>query len=647
MTKTYFRHLFTVDVKVNNNTRRNLICLFALFFLSASVYASNSWTLVGDLQVPRDYHSATTFSSTRVLVSGGISAGAVQNSAEVFEQSTGVWQITGSMSQARQQHAAVLLNDGRILVAGGLGVSSELSSVEIYDPTTASWSNAASMNNPRASALISKLQDGRVLLSGGSAAGINLTNAEIYDPSADTWTLTSAMVADTAHTNAAVLLNDGRVFIKGHAGYTNSPFVDIPPGDPYYPEESPTKLPQLFDPTTNTWTAASPMITPKLGGTSIALNDGRVLVVGGDTFGGDSWGYPIFYCNAPAEIYDPNTDTWTQTGIQATPGLSPSKVALLPDGKVLSFGPSIYLNLYSACGADNGRTDVYDPVTGTWMATDTTSANHGRGGAFAALVDGKVLSIGGGTFAEIVEIYTPTGPAPELPPRSEFLHISDIDASGVENNNYPFFTWVVTASFTVQDELGQAVEGATVSSVKYASQVNPDTCTTNAQGQCSLQFTSSNPDEDISVTDISKSLMVYDPASNADPDTDSDGTTILIQRPGAPDPWIYVSDLDASSAKSGRRWRATVTINVVNWNGDPEYLTEIRGTWSGGATGTGSCVTDINGSCQITSNRISRRTSSATFSVSDVIDNTFVYDPSRNTDPDGDSDGTSITVSKP
>ncbi|MDX2465001.1 MAG: kelch repeat-containing protein [Porticoccus sp.] len=637
-----------IKIKLVKKTSFITTFLFALLGFSSSLYANNTWSLVGNLNTPRAYHSATTFNGTQVLVAGGNSASVLLNSAEIFNQGTSLWQSTSSMNQARQQHAAVLLDDGRILIAGGSGESSDLASVEIYDPTTTNWTLTSAMSSPRVSALITKLQDGRVLVSGGTTDGVNVTTAEIYDPATNSWTSTGAMVADTAHTNAAVLLNDGRVFIRGHAGYTNGSAVDIQPGDPYYPAESPTKLPQMFDPASNTWSAVSPMNRPKLGGTSILLSDGSVLAVGGERFGGASWGYPIFYCDLPAEIYNPTTDTWTVTNGLNSPGLNPSKVSLLPDGNVLAFGPSITYNVYSACGTDGGKTDLFDTPTGTWAATDIASTRHDNGGAFAALGDGSVLTIGAGTFQEVVEIYTASGTPPEPPARSEFLHVADIDGQGVENNNYPYFTWAATTTFTIKDEDGQPVEGATVSSIYYSSQINPDVCTTDSAGQCNVQITESNSDHSVTVTNITKSLMTYDAAANSDPDGDSDGTTIVIQRPGAPEPWMYVSDIDGSSEKQRRRrWEATVSIQITNWNGDPENFVEVFGVWSGGASGTASCLPSSNGTCEVTSGRLSKSTSSATFTVTDVTSNWFIYDPSLNTDPDGDSNGTSITVNKP
>lgn len=641
----------TKDTSLFSNQSKpfiSLLCCFFLLFFSHISHSSNTWTVVGDLTTPRANHSATTMPNDTVLVSGGRSNDVVVRSAEVFHPQTYEWKPIKNMNQARENHVSVLLDDGRVLIAGGKGAGNELSSAEIYNPATDDWTSVTSMATPRTNSLSTKLLDGRILVSGGTSAGNALLGAEIYDPSRDTWTTTGQMDADTSHTNTAILLNDGRVFIRGHAGYTNSQFVDIQPGDPYYPQESPTKLPQVFDPDSNAWHSVSPMNTPKLGGTAVKLSDGRVLAVGGERFGGDSWGYPIFYCDTPGEIYDPISDTWTSVNSLNSPGLNPSKAVLLPSGNVLAFGPSTRTNFYSACGTDGGKTDLLDINALTWEATDTASTRHDYGGAYTALSDGKVLTIGAGTFQEIVEIYTPSGIAPEPPQRSEFSFIADIDGAGVENNNYPVFTWQATTIFTVHDENNQPIQDAEILSKSYSSQNTPYTCSTNASGTCSIVTTTSNDSHNVTVIDIRKSLIAYDPTLNTDPDGDSDGTSISIQRPGTIEPWMYVSDIDGSSEKiRKRRWQATVEIQITNWNGDPENYVEVFGEWGGGISEAASCIPRSNGTCSITSERIRTSKSSVTFTVTNAISNWFVYDSSLNNDVDGNSDGTKITIYKP
>ena len=117
---------------------------------------------------------------------------------------------------------------------------------------------------------------------------------------------------------------------------------------------------------------------------------------------------------------------------------------------------------------------------------------------------------------------------------------------------------------------------------------------------------------------------------------------------------IHVGNLDGNSASAPRnRWSATVTVTVHDEADVPLASATVTGSWSGvkvnkkTASLTGSCVTDASGQCTITLNNIKRNTASVTFEVQAVASPLGTYDPGANHDPDGDSNGTSITVAKP
>jgi len=63
--------------------------------------------------------------------------------------------------------------------------------------------------------------------------------------------------------------------------------------------------------------------------------------------------------------------------------------------------------------------------------------------------------------------------------------------------------------------------------------------------------------------------------------------------------------------------------------------------------GEGSCVTDATGTCVFSKAGIRKKVGSITFRISHVDHATLNFDSGASTDPDGDSDGTSITVHKP
>jgi hypothetical protein len=110
---------------------------------------------------------------------------------------------------------------------------------------------------------------------------------------------------------------------------------------------------------------------------------------------------------------------------------------------------------------------------------------------------------------------------------------------------------------------------------------------------------------------------------------------------------MHVADLDAASNLVKNRWDATVVIVVHDKSGSPVSGAVVSGSWSGGATGGGLCVTEQTGQCSITKSQLKSTVGSVTFVVDDVTLTGYSYDPGANQDPDGDSDGTTITVYNP
>lgn len=112
----------------------------------------------------------------------------------------------------------------------------------------------------------------------------------------------------------------------------------------------------------------------------------------------------------------------------------------------------------------------------------------------------------------------------------------------------------------------------------------------------------------------------------------------------------HVADLDGSSAFTFRQfaWQATVDITIHNTDHFPVAGAVVSGTWSGGgADGSAQCVTDSNGNCSVSTGNMRRRYDDATFTVDNIVHPDYTYAAVSNHDPDGDSNGTAITVSQP
>jgi hypothetical protein len=102
---------------------------------------------------------------------------------------------------------------------------------------------------------------------------------------------------------------------------------------------------ELFDPTTGKRMETSSMSVARSGHTATLLRNGKVLVAGGNNLGVDGRLNRL----SSAELYDPATGKWTETGSMNAPHAG-GEAVLQHDGKVL---------------IGNWR-ELYDPATGTW-----------------------------------------------------------------------------------------------------------------------------------------------------------------------------------------------------------------------------------------------------------------------------------------
>jgi Galactose oxidase, central domain len=130
------------------------------------------------------------------------------------------------------------------------------------------------------------------------------------------------------------------------------------------------------------------MVTPRYNHTATLLPDGRVLVAGGDI--------PPDKATDSAELYDPDTGSWTATAnLRATGNTRFDSItaALLQDGTVLVVRPS--------------TAELYDPATGTWTALAGTSKPGTFNRLATPLSDGRVLVADATTDSPGAELYDP------------------------------------------------------------------------------------------------------------------------------------------------------------------------------------------------------------------------------------------------
>ncbi|WP_028062257.1 Kelch repeat-containing protein [Solirubrobacter soli] len=222
------------------------------------------------------------------------------------------------MAFSHMDASAVVLPDGDALVVGGLhwtGSGFEQQHVERFDVASGTWSAGAITGTPRMYSAIAKLSDGRVLSAGGYGIYDEYTSADLYDPRTDTWTPVAPMHVVRTMALAAGL-PDGRVLVAGGHSRATKPQAIDPAAGTY----------EIYDPRTDTWTEPAPLSRRRAGYAQlVTLSDGRIVLTGG--YNGPSYEEPYGADVGTADVYDPETGTWTETGraARAAPSTSRSR----------------------------------------------------------------------------------------------------------------------------------------------------------------------------------------------------------------------------------------------------------------------------------------------------------------------------------
>jgi hypothetical protein len=164
-------------------------------------------------------------------------------------------------------HSATLLTNGMVLVAGGAnGNGSALSTAELFNPTTGRFTVTHNLNAARLFHTATMLDNGQVLVAGGNNSVAALASAERFTIQNLFVPTGSMRSARTFH--SATLLDSagliGQVLVAG--GFGSAALAST----------------EIFNPITGTFRAAASLKFARLVHTATLLNDGSVLIAGGE-----------------------------------------------------------------------------------------------------------------------------------------------------------------------------------------------------------------------------------------------------------------------------------------------------------------------------------------------------------------------------
>ncbi len=270
---------------------------------------------------PRDVFCAghNVLADGRVFIAGGHdpNTGKKQDAVgvvecDIFDPVARTWTRTAPMGQKRWYPTNVGLPNGKVLVFGGTaspGVQS--ATVDEYTPATNTMRRLPSTADkslglyPR----MHLLANGRLLMSGPPKTSV------YFDPATNRWTNGPAMIyGKRSHGVVALLPGSAKLMTAGGG--------------------SPTRTAEILDTSAASprWVSTGQLTYARMLSNTVVLPDGQVLIIGGGA---------AFKYTRPVkipELYNPTTGTWTAMAAHQASRMYHATALLLPDGRVLCAG---------------------------------------------------------------------------------------------------------------------------------------------------------------------------------------------------------------------------------------------------------------------------------------------------------------------
>ena len=294
----------------------------------------------------------------KVLLWGDIGAAQLWSAATGFTPVPKTYRIYCS--------AHTYLPDGRLLVVGGTSPGTRgLRLATVFDPSSSSWNSTASMAQGRYYATTTTLPSGEVLaVSGHDTNKAVVTIPEIRSSTGWRPLTTAPLAIPDPYYPAMFVAPNGKVFLAGFLQTTR--YLDVTG--------------------TGEWTTvANRKVADRTLGSAVMYAPGKILYVGG--------GDPP---TASAEVIDLNqaAPSW-----RSVPGMAfrrrQMNATLLADGSVLVTGGTSGSGFNNQAGAVHVA-ELWNPQTETWTTMASESKHRTYHGTALLLPSGQVLSSGSG-----------------------------------------------------------------------------------------------------------------------------------------------------------------------------------------------------------------------------------------------------------
>lgn len=342
--------------------------------LAHAAWAQNTWSPAGTMSSGRVLHTFTALADGRGLAVGGKpdSFTAALDTAEAYDPATNAWSPVARMGTPRADHSATVLADGRVLVVGGCSNGAPCNppgvTAQLYNPSTNTWSAAGSLHEARALHTANRLPDGRVIVFGGQGTCnaqvcITLSSTEIYDPASNSWSFGPPLPQPRQQSTSSTL-PDGRVLVAGGCSQNGLPCTPLDA--------------VVYNPASNSFGNAIPMVVPRSWHMAVAMDGGDVLLAGGVNGNGNA--------QKSAEVFRVASGSFVALP-DSLFGHFEAAMERLPSGDVL-------IAAGQGGGDPTGRSELFSAAAGLWAQVGTL-AQAREYPRMARLAGGAVVLVGG------------------------------------------------------------------------------------------------------------------------------------------------------------------------------------------------------------------------------------------------------------
>ncbi len=459
----------------------------------------------------------------------------------VYNLATGAFTDVQNMAHGRWYPTTTTLGDGRVLTYSGLlETGGTNTTVEIYTPDTG-WSQQYSGGwTPPLYPRLHLLPNGNVFYS-GSGPG-----SRIFDITSKTW---SNVVATTNYPNTRTYGTSVLLPLTPANGY-KARIMIMGGGNPA------TATTEIIDTSASPlqWQYGPSMSQPRIEMNATILPNGKVLAVGGSTNDEDT-----VTASLNADLYDPNTNSFSSAGANAFARLYHSGSLLLPDATVLLAGGN------PTRGSYEQRMEIYSPpylFNGDGSAATRPTITSV---STSALVYGAGFQVQTPDSANItsVVLVRPGAPTHAFDMDQRLVGLSYTAGSGVLNVTAPANGNIAPPGYYMLFILNSAGVPSLATFVRLSPNQAPTATITSPTGNVtinagdSVSFSGSGTDPDGSISAYSWTFPGGNPASS----TVANPGNVVYSTPGS-----YTASLRVTDNAGAVSAPATRTVTVADFS---------------------------------------------------------------------------------